>query len=357
MGGRAVIKLKYVHVFNDRTGRVRYYFRRHGKRTPLPGLPGSREFMDTYAQLLADAPSQSADKRVAAAEGTFAALASKYYASPLFGSLAASSRTNYRRVIDRFLAQHGTRQVKQMTREHVDVLIGKMASKPGAGIVLLKRLRTLLNYAIAIKWIDRDPTAGVKQYKSKEIHTWTDEELEQFEAYWPEGSRERLTYALLLFTGQRGSDVYRMTWADIAGDAIRVAQQKTSAKLVITLHPDLCRALAMAKREHVSILTTAYGQPFSLKGFGNMISDAIQAAKLPPRCKAHGLRKAAARRLAEAGCTASEIASITGHKTLAEVERYTRMADQERMARTAIGKQSGNTEWQTGSKSLPLRLK
>jgi hypothetical protein len=36
MGGRGVIRLKYVHAFRDRTGRMRYYFRRNGKRTPLP---------------------------------------------------------------------------------------------------------------------------------------------------------------------------------------------------------------------------------------------------------------------------------------------------------------------------------
>jgi hypothetical protein len=73
-----------------------------------------------------------------------------------------------------------------------------------------------------------------------------------------------------------------------------------------------------------------------------MISAAIREAGLPGRCKAHGLRKAAARRLAEAGCSASEIAAITGHKTLAEVERYTRAADQERLARQAIQRRSEN---------------
>jgi enterobacteria phage integrase len=85
-----------------------------------------------------------------------------------------------------------------------------------------------------------------------------------------------------------------------------------------------------------------------------MISNAINAAGLPKRCKAHGLRKAAARRLAEAGCSASEIAAITGHKTLAEVERYTRAADQERLARQAMQRQSANRsgkppprKWQT----------
>lgn len=50
----------------------------------------------------------------------------------------------------------------------------------------------------------------------------------------------------------------------------------------------------------------------------------------------HGLRKAAARRLAEVGCTTNEIASITGHATLQEVARYTKAAEQKRLAQTAI---------------------
>jgi site-specific recombinase XerD len=100
--------------------------------------------------------------------------------------------------------------------------------------------------------------------------------------------------------------------------------------------------LSTANRGHSTILVTAYGEWFSVKGFGQMISAATREAGLPERCKAHGLRKAAARRLAEAGCSASEIASITGHKTLAEVERYTRAADQERLARQAIQRQSAN---------------
>jgi len=130
-----------------------------------------------------------------------------------------------------------------------------------------------------------------------------------------------------------------MTWADIVQGAIRVAQQKTAAKLTIPIHDTLDRTLEITNRDQGTILITAYGQPFSVKGFGNMVSAAIHEAGLPDRCKPHGLREAAARRLAEAGCSASEIAAITGHKTLAEVERYTRAADQVRLARQAIRKQ------------------
>ena len=308
-----MIRLKYVHAFRDRAGRMRYYFRRHGIRTALPGLPGSNEFMVAYGAQLANAQTKVIPL-AKAAPGTFAALAIRYFGSPQYLSLSATSRTNYRRVIDGFLQEHGHRLVKQMTREHVDIIIGKMANKPGAGIILLKRVRTLVRYGLALGWIDRDPTAGAKAYRSKEIHTWNEEEIATFEKYWPEGSRERLAFSLLLYTGQRGSDVYRMLWEDYIGDTIRVAQQKTATKLTIPIHESLARLLTSANRNHPTILVTAFKKPFSVKGFGNMVSHAIRDAGLPHRCKPHGLRKAAARRLAEAGCSASEIMAITGHK-------------------------------------------
>ncbi len=110
-----------------------------------------------------------------------------------------------------------------------------------------------------------------------------------------------------------------MLWADYSGGSIRVAQQKTVTKLTIPVHESLAGLLATAKRDHPTFLATQFKKPFSVKGFGNMMSNAIDEAGLPARCKPHGLRKAAARRLAEAGCSASEIMSITGHKTLAEV--------------------------------------
>ncbi|WP_050783436.1 tyrosine-type recombinase/integrase [Methylobacterium nodulans] len=83
-------------------------------------------------------------------------------------------------------------------------------------------------------------------------------------------------------------------------------------------------------------MTTTYGDPFSAKGFGNKMADAIAAAGLPDRCVTHGIRKAAARRLAEAGCTTHQVASITGHKSLAEIERYTREVNQKATAGAAI---------------------
>ena len=104
MGGLGVIRLKYVYAFRDRMGRMCYYFRRHGRRTTLPGLPGANEFMAVYAAQL-EGTSKQVEPRPKAAPGTFSALAIRYYGSPQYQSLSATSRSNYRRIIDGFLAR------------------------------------------------------------------------------------------------------------------------------------------------------------------------------------------------------------------------------------------------------------
>ncbi len=129
-----------------------------------------------------------------------------------------------------------------------------------------------------------------------------------------------------------------MAWTDIVGNDINVVQAKTGARLTIPLHPNLSAALRAWPRKNLVMLTTAYNKPFSNAGYGNMMADAIAAAGLPDRCVLHGLRKAAARRLAEAGCTEKEIAAVTGHTTLKEIARYTRAADQKRLAAGAVAK-------------------
>jgi integrase len=96
---------------------------------------------------------------------------------------------------------------------------------------------------------------------------------------------------LMLDTGQRRSDVHRMTWADVTGDTIRVVQQKTGAKLTIPLHTDLRAILAETKREHVTILNTEYGKPFTVDGFSGFFRNAIKAAGLPLDCQPHWLGK------------------------------------------------------------------
>ena len=281
--------------------------------------------------------------------------------SPAYIGLRATTKAGYATTIGVLRDVHGHRTVAGLTRERiVGGILQPFADRPGAALAILKILRVLIRHAIDIGWLKHDPSFGIKRPKTKEIRSASESEIEAFEKRWPFGTKQRLAFALLLYTGQRRSDVHRMTWADVTERTIRVVQQKTGTKLTIPLHRDLLALLAVAERKHVTIINTSYGRPFTVAGFGQWLREAFTAAGLPADCKPHGLRKAAGRRLAEAGCSANEIMSVLGHKTMAEAERYTREADQAKLAAAAVLKLEGrnvNRIAQTNSAGLGKKSK
>jgi enterobacteria phage integrase len=336
------IKLRYVNEFVGQDGKVRRYFRRPGRRAiPLPGLPGSIEFMAAYQAALAIvSPPPPSPRHVI--NGSLAAAAAGYFRSSDFANLSPSSQRSYRAAIKPILAAHGHRLVRDLTKvaaRHVIEEIG--ATRPGMANLTRSVLSKIITYAIETGLRADNPFSGLKPYRLGTYHTWTDAEIAQFERRWPLGTRERLAFALLLYTGQRGGDVVKMARSDIVDGRIRVAQDKarkgTTNELMIPIHPALARALQAGPVVGMThIITDARGKP--LRAITELIEAAVKRAGLPARCVAHGLRKAALRRLAEHGSTTKEIAAVSGHRSLAEIERYTASADQAGLAKAAIGK-------------------
>jgi len=339
------IKLPYIHQYRDRHGRVRRYFRRGVYKVPLPGLPGSPEFMDAYRdaveQHATGAPVIGARRTKA---GSIDALDVAYYSSTAYMELRDSTKATYRNEIERLRAEHGDKPATRIERRHVVKMIAakRESGGPESANNRLRVIRLLMSCAIEMDWRDDNPTLGIKKIASKTggFHSWTDAELAAYEDRWPIGTRQRLAFALLLYTGQRRSDVVTMGRQHVRNGAIDVKQQKTGKELTIPLHPALTQVLDAAPRDHLTYLTTAAGKPFTPAGFGNAFREWCDAAGLK-QCSAHGLRKAAARRLAEAGCTAHQIGAITGHDSLQELEKYTRAAEQKTLARAAINTLSG----------------
>ena len=146
----------------------------------------------------------------------------------------------------------------------------------------------------------------------------------------------RIAMLLALYTGQRRSDVVRMGWSDIEDGFIKLRQEKTKAFLGIPIAPTLANALTDVPQGRDTFVVTRKGEAFTSAGMGNWFRARCDEAGLG-HCSMHGLRKAAARRLAEAGCTDRQIMSITGHKTTQEVGRYTRSAEQMKLAEQAMG--------------------
>jgi len=224
-------------------------------------------------------------------------------------------------------------------------MLADRVGKPAAANHWLRLLKSMMHFAIVQNMRADDPTVGVDfiEHKSIGFHTWTEDEIAQFEAHHPIGSKPRLALALLLYTAQRRSDVVKMGRQHVRNGMAQVRQQKTGTTLAIPVHPDLQAILDATPGEQFTFLVTEYGKPFTAAGFGGWFRERCDEAGLPKWCASHGLRLAACRRLAEAGCSANVIASISGHKTLREVERYTRAADQKQLARIGMAALTSRT--------------
>ena len=335
---------KYVTEFEDRHGKTRYRFRKRGHADHyFTATPGSDEFNRQYHACLANEAAPKVEIGQARSKpGTFSALIATYYGTPEFTGLRDSTKATYRGILERFREKHGDKCVATIERRHIRAIIGSMSATPAAANNLLDRLKSLLRLAIDLDWRKDDPTARLRGFKPSGdgFHTWTEDEIAQFERRHPIGTQARLALALMLYTGSRRSDAVKLGWQHIEGDRINVSQQKTSARVSIRMHDALKAVLAHTPRENLTFLVTAYGKPRTAAGMGNWFREQCDAAGLP-QCSSHGLRKAIARRLAEAGCGNQLIKSITGHKTDKEVSRYTAAADQVTMSDLAMDAMEG----------------
>jgi integrase len=354
------IRIKYVNVFRDRHGHLRYYFRRRGEPAiALPGKPGSPEFAAAYNAALAQLPVKDAGEDWA--EGSIGAVITAYYGYHQFLTYAESTRGMRRRILELIRKKEGHKPLRRLDRAAIEQRLAQQ--KPQNAKNWLKTLRGLMEYARRKGLISTDPTSGIKiKITGGRIHTWDEAEIAQFEARHPTGSKARLAMSLLLYTGQRRSDVIRLGPRNMRGGKIFVRQKKTKMQLrdevlEIPAHPDLARVLAASRIDNLSVfLINDWGKPFaSGAAFGNKMRDWCDQAGLP-QCSSHGLRKAICRRLAEAGCSAPQIAAISGHKSLAEVQRYIEAANRAKLAEDAVAKlappeRAGNEKVTT----LPLK--
>jgi integrase len=339
----------YVQEFKDRHGRVRRYFRRPGfKRVALPGASGSPEFLEAYNAALAGHQIRQigAERCI---PGTLSAAIAAYYQHASFLALSPETRKMRRAILERLRSRHGDKRFELMERPHIARLLADL--KPFAARNWLKTLRGLMRFAVETGLRRDDPTRDIRPTKVRAgtRHSWTEEEIAQFEARHPIGTRPRLAMALLLYTAARRGDVVQLGPQHIRNGILTYRQSKTQHVVAMPVHPALAEILAAAPTSgHLTFLITAAGAPFSAAGFGNLFRDWCNEAELP-HCSAHGLRKAQARRLAEAGCSAHQIAAITGHKTLAEVQLYAAAADQSALARAAMARVSGPNTTRTRS--------
>jgi len=334
---------KYTRAWVDkRDSRAYYYFRRRGfPRVRLPGLPWSPSFMAAYEAAMNGPRTAIGAGRIK--PGSVAAAVTEYFDSQqFFTSKSAGTQRMRLGILERFRAAYGDRPFALLPPEWIEALLD--SKPPHAARSWLVTLRSLCEFWVKRRYLRTNPTADIKlaSIDSDGFHCWTEEEIAQFERYHPVGTKPRLALALLLYTAQRRSDVVRMGRQHIRNGALTVKQQKTGTELPpIPVHPHLQAVLDATPSEHLTFLVTATGKPYGGNAFSAQFRNWCDAAGLPKRCKPHGLRKAACRRLAEAGCSEKQIAAISGHASLDEVARYTKAADKARLARDAMARMIG----------------
>ncbi|OEJ66570.1 tyrosine-type recombinase/integrase [Magnetovibrio blakemorei] len=328
------VRIKYVERFKDRHGKVRLYYRLgKGPRTPLRGPEGSPEFWEDYHDA-ANGIIKSQPIYQRAPSGSMRWLVEQYFKCSAFKEISLGYQKTRRGILDRFCEEHGSKRYNQLQAKHVRKILDSMTDRPGAANNMLKALRQVFKYAVHYDLLEKNPIENVEKLKSRNkhgFHAWTMDEIKQFQERHPIGTKAHLALSLMLFTGQRRSDIVKMGRQYMKNGWISVYQQKTEKALMLPILDELQRVINASPTGDMNFLVTEYNRPFTSNGFGNWFRDRCNEAGLP-HCSAHGLRKAAAARLAEMGCSVHEIMAITGHDSISEVTRYTRGVNQQKLA-------------------------
>lgn len=310
------VKLKGINSARARlaTGEVvtYYYAWRGGPR--LLGAPGSAAFVQSYHDAIASKREER--KRV----DTLLGLLDAYEDSADFKTLADATRSGYR--------QH----LRAIADEFGDFPITALADRRSRGEFLAWRDRLALKsrrgadyrfavFARVLSWSFNRGLAPLNPLErpgrlyraARKDSVWT----EQDEAAFIDKAPEHLHLALLLalWTGQRQGDLLRLTWTAYDGETLRFSQSKTGARVVIPVGRPLKLALDARRdesRNAVTILATASGRSWTSDGFRTSWAKACEKAGIVG-LTFHDLRGTAVTRLALAGCTVAEIATITGH--------------------------------------------
>jgi integrase len=344
------VRLRYVWEDRDRHGNLRIYVAVPGRqKTRIKAQPGTPEFMAAYHAAIEGIVAQPKQH----GRGSFGYACKAYYASKTFKRLDEGTQAWRRRELDKICEKHADKPIGLMKPEHIRALRDEKET-PDASNQRLKALRALFNWAVEAHEAPRNPVVEVKRVPTPQTgghKPWTPDIVRRFEDRHPIGTRARLAMALMLYTTGRREDATRFGPQHIRSHGVIVDGREVAVKRIvytqaknehrnpvhldIPMHPELEKIIDATPSGHLTFLVTSQGKPFTPAGFGNWFRDRCDEAELQGY-SAHGLRKGTSAVLAEKGATPHMIQSITGHRTLSEVENYTRAARQRILADAAM---------------------
>lgn len=334
----------HLHRETSRHGRTVWYVRiGHGPRIRLPVGPGGEGFDAAYRGAIAG-ETPAADPRKPH-PGSIAWLIARYMETGDWRSLSVETRKQRGAIFAKIVETAGREPFSAVTRAHVVAGRDRRSDTPSAARHYLDCMRRLFRWALSADLISIDPTEGVRAIKVRDgdgFEVWSDVDVARFEKRWPLGTRARVAFDLLRYTGLRRGDAARLGRPHVKAGVISIKTEKTGEWVTIRMVPELAASIAAGPIGDLTYITGKGGQPLTKESFGNQFREWCREAKVDK--SAHGLRKLAATTMAEAGATVAELESVFGWSGGRMASHYTRSADRKRLGLAASSKLSGTSD-------------
>jgi integrase len=231
----------------------------------------------------------------------------------------------------------GSKPIREINKASMIASRDKRRATPAQARNFLDTMRGLFRWALDANHVQIDPTAGVKNPERKAgagFPIWTEADITAFESRWPLGTKERVWLDVLCYTGLRRGDAVRLGPAHVAAGFLD--PEKTDLAIPIIILPILQATLDAGPIGTRTFIVGKNGKALTKESFGNFFKAACLAAGVNK--SAHGLRKIAATRAANAGATVAELEALFGWSGGGMASLYTRAADRARLAKGAAGK-------------------
>lgn len=323
---------------NTVKGKVYWRFRRNGFSTNIPGPYGSPEFLAAYEAALAGSKTPRSSTALA---GILAWLIEQYLRSLRFKNLSDSRKRTIRLELDWLREQAGKYHFERLEVRHVEALMSKKKG-PTAANTVKKNLSMLFNFAAKkLGYTGPNPARHAERMKTNPdgFHTWTEAEVNRFLERHGPGTKARLVMLLALNTGMARQDLARVGRQHVKAGRIAYRRHKTAVAADMPILPELAEELSHVPKDRLLFVTQDKSdKPYAVASLGNWFRDRCAEANVPGSL--HGLRKAGATRLADAGATEWEIASYLAHSDTTQASVYTKKANRARLADSGFAKLS-----------------
>jgi len=252
-------------------------------------------------------------RRGAPAAGSLGWLIARYRETTTWLRLSEATRRQRENIFKGVLATAGTEPYTKITETTILAGRERRAKTPAQARNFLDAMRGLFRWAHEAKLVKVDPTVSVKNPKRKKgpgFPKWTEDDADAYERRWPLGTRQRVWYAVLLYTGGRRGDAVEIGRQHVRNGVATFHTEKSGEIVTVTIPilPVLQEALNAGPCGDLTFIVGARGRPLTKESFGNMFSEAARAAGV--KKSAHGVRKIAATRAAANGATVAQLNAI-----------------------------------------------